>query len=407
MLLLFENIIGYSLFFCKEDYSKEINTPRFYDFFSEYQNFFNKFELINFAPFTCSEHALQNVACVSESICNYYLSDFLIKSMKNFSKTLLLGVLDSKLAANIYQKTYIKTVSNDTSIELIRIIRENFEKFTNKIMIQNIYRVQCSVAHIFSRSKMKINHINDENIILQLSVLLEQLDNDVNILSMICKEWYSWHFPELSNIIKDNYIYSLLIRLIGNRNKLIIKKLAEIGLITKNNSIAITILKKAKSSIGSIISKIDLLFIKKFCLQIILLSELREDFLKYVKTKIKSIAPNLTELLGEIIAAKLISAAGSLKNLAKLPSSTIQLLGAEKALFRSLKTKTKTPKYGLLFNSNFVLKSKYHYKGKISRYLANKAVMAARIDYFSKIYTNLYGQAYKKQIINKIKNINN
>jgi nucleolar protein 56 len=406
MLLLFENIIGYSLFFCKEDYSKEIGTIKFNDFFSDHRNFFAKFELINFAPFNSSDHALQNVACISESICNYYLSDFLIKSVKKITINTKLGILDSKLAANIYQKTYIKTVSNESSIELIRIIRENFEKFTDKMMIKNIYRIQCSVAHLFSRSKMKINHLNNENIILQLSVLLEQLDNDINILSMICKEWYSWHFPELSIIIKDNYLYSLIIRLIGNRNKLIGNKISEIRLITMNNSIAIKILKKAKCSIGSKISKIDILLIKKFCLQIILISELREDFLKYIKTKIKWIAPNLTELLGEIITAKLISVAGSLKNLAKLPSSTIQLLGAEKALFRSLKSKTKTPKYGLLFNSNFILKSKYYNKGKISRYLANKAAMAARIDFFSKFQTNLYGHAYKNQMVKKISYIN-
>nr|UXY87731.1 nucleolar protein [Cryptomonas curvata] len=406
MLLLFENIIGYSLFFCKEDYSAEINNPTFHDFFSDYQSFISKFELINFIPFSCSNHALQNVACISESICNYYLSDFLIKSMKNCSTSLKIGVSDSKLAANIYQKTYIKTVSNETAIELIRIIRENFEKFADKIIIQNIYRVQCSIAHLFSRSKMKINQLNNDNSIVQLSALLEQLDNDTNVLSMICKEWYGWHFPELSTIIKDHYLYSLVVRLIGNRNKLISNKLSEIGLITMNNSTAIKVFKKAKSSLGSKISKIDLLLIKKFCLQIILISELRENFLNYIKNQIKSIAPNLTELLGEIITAKLISVAGSLKNLAKLPSSTVQLLGAEKALFRSLKNQTKTPKYGLIFNSNFILKSKYYYKGKISRYLANKAAMAARIDYFSKIHTNLFGQAYKKQIINKIKIIN-
>ena len=271
------------------------------------------------------------------------------------------------------------------------------------MIIQNTFRIKCSIAHLFSRSKLKINHLKADNMIIQLSFLLEQLDNDINLLSMLCKEWYSWHFPELSKIVKNNYLYSLIIMLIGNRSKLMSNKLSEISIIVMNNSIALKIFKKAKSSIGSVISKIDLLVIKKFSIQIILMNELREKFLKYVKKKIKLIAPNLTELLGEIITSKLVSAAGSLKNLAKLPSSTIQLLGAEKALFRSLKTKTKTPKYGLLFNSNFILKSKHYNKGKISRYLANKSAMAARIDYFSHIQTKLYGKAYKNQIKNKLK----
>jgi nucleolar protein 56 len=90
-------------------------------------------------------------------------------------------------------------------------------------------------------------------------------------------------------------------------------------------------------------------------------------------------------------------------NLAKLPASTIQLLGAEKALFKSLKNKTKTPKYGLIFNSQFITKSKQYYKGKISRYLANKAAIAIRVDYFGNTHSKLYGEAYKKQILNKIK----
>nr|UXY88232.1 26S proteasome SU [Cryptomonas curvata] len=402
MLLLFENIIGYSLFFCKDDYSKEIEDSKFHDFFSIHQNFLSIFDLISFAPFESTDHALQNIACVSESICSYYLSEFIVRNLKKFSIETKLGVIDSKLAANIYEKTSIKTVANETTIELIRVIRTHFERFTDKIIVQNLFKAQCSVAHLFSRSKMKINPMKNDNMIIQSSFLLEQLDNDVNILSMMCKEWYSWHFPELSMIIKDNYLYSLLIRFIGNRSKLFNNKLSEIGLITMCNRSAIKIFKKAKSSIGSDISDIELLIIKKFAGQIILMSELRVKLLNYIKKKIKLIAPNLTELLGEIITAKLISAAGSLRNLAKLPSSTIQLLGAEKALFKSLKNKTQTPKYGLLFNSSFVLKSKNIYKGKISRYISNKSAIAARIDYFSTIQTNLYGEALKAQLLNKL-----
>ncbi len=92
------------------------------------------------------------------------------------------------------------------------------------------------------------------------------------------------------------------------------------------------------------------------------------------------VAPNLTSLIGQTIAAKLISHSGSLSTLSKYPASTIQILGAEKALFRALKQKTKTPKYGLLYNTSFIGRALGKNKGKISRFLANKCAMAARLD---------------------------
>ena len=108
-----------------------------------------------------------------------------------------------------------------------------------------------------------------------------------------------------------------------------------------------------------------------------------------------AVAPNLTNLIGELVAAKLIAHSGSLMNLAKQPASTIQILGAEKALFRALKTKGKTPKYGLIFNSSFIGRASTQNKGRISRYLANKCAIAARVDCFSEAPTNKFGETLK------------
>jgi nucleolar protein 58 len=93
-----------------------------------------------------------------------------------------------------------------------------------------------------------------------------------------------------------------------------------------------------------------------------------------------AVAPNLTQLVGELVGAKLISHSGSLMNLAKQPASTIQILGAEKALFRALKTKKNTPKYGLIYNASIVGQAKNQLKGKISRTLANKCALCVRFD---------------------------
>jgi len=109
-------------------------------------------------------------------------------------------------------------------------------------------------------------------------------------------------------------------------------------------------------------------------------------------------APNLTALIGEQVGARLISHAGSLTNLAKAPASTVQILGAEKALFRALKTRGKTPKYGLIFHSSFIGRAGPKNKGRISRYLANKCSLACRIDSFSEVPTDKFGQTFRSQV---------
>ena len=116
-----------------------------------------------------------------------------------------------------------------------------------------------------------------------------------------------------------------------------------------------------------------------------------------------AVAPNLGALVGELVGSKLIAHAGGLTNLSKYPASTIQILGAEKALFRALKTKGKTPKYGLIFNSTFIGRAAQKNKGKISRYLANKCAIACRLDNFSENPTSKFGEALKDQLEERLK----
>lgn len=120
----------------------------------------------------------------------------------------------------------------------------------------------------------------------------------------------------------------------------------------------------------------------QLCVRCAKAHELRNELQTYLKDKMNVVAPNLTSLIGENVAARLISHAGSLVNLSKYPASTVQILGAEKALFRALKTKGNTPKYGLLFHSSFISRAGPTEKGKVSRYLANKCAIASRIDNF-------------------------
>lgn len=132
--------------------------------------------------------------------------------------------------------------------------------------------------------------------------------------------------------------------------------------------------------------------------RVIELCKYREDLFEYLQQRMHSVAPNLSALIGEVVGARLISHSGSLINLAKCPASTIQILGAEKALFRALKTRSNTPKYGIIFHSSFIGRAGAKNKGRISRYLANKCSIASRLDSFSEDPTDLYGLKMKEQV---------
>merc|ERR1712083_1048332 len=132
-------------------------------------------------------------------------------------------------------------------------------------------------------------------------------------------------------------------------------------------------------------------------------TEYRKELSTYLRSKMSVVAPNLAVLIGDTVGARLISKAGSLTNLAKAPASTVQILGAEKALFRALKTMGNTPKYGLIYNSTFIGRAASKNKGRISRYLANKCSIASRIDSFADEPTNAYGLKLREQVEERLK----
>jgi nucleolar protein 56 len=142
------------------------------------------------------------------------------------------------------------------------------------------------------------------------------------------------------------------------------------------------IIERSKFSMGNDLNQVDESSMLNFARYIIEHFDYKHQLQNYLKDQMNNVAPNLTELLGESVGARLMTHAGGLNNLAKLPASTIQILGAEKALFRALKTKSSTPKYGLLFNSSFISRATTQRKGKISRLLSNACAKSSRLDNF-------------------------
>jgi nucleolar protein 56 len=228
---------------------------------------------------------------------------------------------------------------------------------------------------------------------------LDHLDKAVNQFSMRCREWYSWHFPELIKIVSDNMTYARLVLFIGDKQNLSSDSLHDLAaLVNDDQAIAQAIIDAAKASMGREISEQDLEHVTTFARRTVRLAECRKRLQAYLADKMGQVAPNLAALIGDVIGARLISKAGSLTNLSKYAASTVQILGAEKALFRALKTKGNTPKYGLIYHSTFIGRAATKNKGRISRFLANKCSIASRIDNFSEVPNTKFGEALRRQV---------
>lgn len=239
--------------------------------------------------------------------------------------------------------------------------------------------MQLGLAHSVSRYKLAFSSDKVDTMIIQAVSLLEDLDKELNNYAMRLKEWYSWHFPELGKILTDNVVYAQAVQMIGMRTNVKNFTDEELQEIVPEE-IAQEVKEAAEISMGTEILKDDETHMKTLAGQVIAISAYRQNLAEYLKNRMAAVAPNLTQLVGELVGAKLISHSGSLMNLAKQPASTIQILGAEKALFRALKSKKNTPKYGLIYNASIVGSAKNQLKGKISRTLANKCALCVRYD---------------------------
>ncbi|OVA17545.1 Nop domain [Macleaya cordata] len=309
-----------------------------------------------------------------------------------------LGLAEPKIGSHISEETKIPCQSNELVLELLRGVRLHFDRFIKDLKPFDLEKAQLGLGHSYSRAKVKFNVNRVDNMVIQAIFLLDTLDKDVNSFSMRVREWYSWHFPELVKIVNDNYLYAKVAKYVEDKAELSEDKIPGLTEILGDEDKAKEIVEAAKASMGQDLSPIDLINVKQFAQRVMDLSEYRKKLHEYLITKMNDIAPNLASLIGEIVGARLISHAGSLTNLAKCPSSTLQILGAEKALFRALKTRGNTPKYGLIFHSSFIGRASARNKGRMARYLANKCSIASRIDCFSEMNTTVFGEKLREQV---------
>merc|ERR1712013_756522 len=231
--------------------------------------------------------------------------------------------------------------------------------------------MELGLAHSLNNFGLKFSPDKIDTMIVQAVSLLDDLDKELNNYIMRCREWYGWHFPELGKIITDNLAFVRTVELMGTRDNAKTIDLSDV----LPEEVEEKVKEAAEISMGTEISGEDIINIKHLCQQVVEIQEYRGQLYEYLKNRMMAIAPNLTVLVGELVGARLIAHAGSLMNLAKHPASTVQILGAEKALFKALKTKHDTPKYGLIYHAQLVGQASSKMKGKVSRMLAAKAAL--------------------------------
>ncbi|OIW05675.1 hypothetical protein TanjilG_23461 [Lupinus angustifolius] len=396
MLVLFETPAGFALFKVLnegklskvEDLGKDFSTA---------DSAKQIVKLKAFSKFENTSEALEAATLLIEGKASKGLRKFLRVHCENET----LAVADSKLGNMIKEKLKIDCLHNNAVMELIRGVRNHLAELISGLAVQDMAPMSLGLSHSLSRFKLKFSADKVDTMIVQAIGLLDDLDKELNTYAMRVREWYGWHFPELTKIIQDNIHYAKSVKLMGDRINAAALDFSEI----LQEEVEAAVKEASVISMGTEIGELDLANIRELCDQVLSLSEYRAQLFDYLKSRMNTIAPNLTALVGELVGARLIAHGGSLMNLAKQPGSTVQILGAEKALFRALKTKHATPKYGLIYHASLIGQAAPKLKGKISRSLAAKAALAIRCDALGEPQDNSLGLESRLKLEARLRNL--
>ncbi|CAD6222731.1 unnamed protein product [Miscanthus lutarioriparius] len=366
LYLLFESASGYALFHAYgiDEIGQSVDAVR--ASVLDLQRFGKAVKLTGFSPFSSAVDALNQCNAISEGIMTDELRNFLelnLPKVKEGKKAKYsLGVTEPKVGSHITEATGIPCQSNEFVQELLRGVRLHFDQFIDQLKESDLEKAQLGLGHSYSRAKVKFNVNRVDNMVIQAIFLLDTLDKDINSFSMRVREWYSWHFPELVKIINDNYLYAKIAKFVVNKSDLAEKDIPALADLIGDEDKAKEIVEAAKASMGQDLSPVDLINVQQFAQRVM----------------------NLSEYLFPILPSAL--------------PPLFKYLALKRALFRALKTRGNTPKYGLIFHSSFIGRASAKNKGRMARYLANKCSIASRIDCYSELNTSIFGQKLREQV---------
>lgn len=331
-----------------------------------------------FLRFKSTADALETTTQVVNGELSKPVRKFLKKNFVEKEVSEELAVLDAKLGRAIKEALDIPCIHGDDTMVMFRALKSNIDALLEDVSSEQLNQSALGLAHNLNRYKLKFSSDKIDMMVVQAVALLEDLDKEINKYAMRAKEWYGWHFPELAKAINDNIAYAKIVLAMKTRFN---ARDTDFSDFLEEEDVQ-KVRDAAMISMGTEIADEDIENICRLCSEVVNGAKYREQLSAYLTSRMQTIAPNLTTMVGEQIGARLIQKAGSLLSLAKYPSSTVQILGAEKALFRALKQRQATPKYGILYNAQVVAKAPQSNKGTMSRVLAAKTSLSARIDVF-------------------------
>ncbi len=294
---------------------------------------------------------------------------------------------DELLVRSLKDKMNLK-IELEKPSSIAKMFRKNMLDYVNRagseILESDFKKLLWKVNTQLTRIKIKEEGEKRDKMIVQAIFSLDDIDNILNLFSTRIREWYSLHFPELDKMISSHTAFVNIVSEIGLRSNFTTEKLENLSRTPdKMNE---EIVKAASKSMGAEISEYDIEILREFAGETFRLFELRREIERYISEMMKEVAPNVNGIIGPLLGARLISLAGGINELARLPSSITQILGAEKALFRHKKTGAPPPKHGVIFRHPEINSAPWWQRGKIARVYAGKLAIAARIDAFSGEY---------------------
>jgi nucleolar protein 56 len=349
----------------------------------------------------------KDVEATAEAILNFENGE-VTEELKTLLKKLLernyqsFVFENSEIAKNIYEsfKVETETAKPSSSGELLRKNMLQFAMENGFVNSEQEFREWVREVSVALTKKRVRKTVEKRDLTIAQAILsIDDLDKTINLFMGRIQEWYGLHFPELTHLLENQETYARLVSNLGSRENFAFENLEKEGLPKDK---AEKIADAAGKSMGAMLKEDDMRQIQELCKATLELSALRGKSEAYVNVIMSEVAPNLNEIAGSLLGARLIAIAGGLDNLAKMPASTIQVLGAEKALFRALKTGTRPPKHGLLFQHALIHEAARWQRGKVSRALAGKIAIAARIDAYSGKFA---GQELKAGLEKRVKEI--
>lgn len=295
------------------------------------------------------------------------------------------------------RKVKAETGAN-TDFEFPNIAGEKLRSKPEEFLGEEWFGAYFKVGVALTRSGIQEQSGARDKMVIQAIEALDDIDKVTNLLVARLREWYTLHFPELDELLPKHQQFVDFVRIVGRRENLE-EKAEELRFPEEKVE---KIKSTAEKSMGAWMDSRDVKAIQDLAEEIYRLYKLREEIEEYIEKAMDDVAPNLKALVGAKLGARLISLAGGLRELAIMPASTIQVLGAEKALFRHLRSGAKPPKHGIIYQYPAINKSPWWQRGKVARALAGKLAIAARVDYFSGEYI---AEELRKELETRIEEI--